>query len=286
MTHIDKLKKELGARGYDLSLEPVEVTKNKVTCTGIRIIDAIHPNVSPIVYYSAAETAETILERILDAVGREAPAFAAGKICDKDYLASHLYLAVSRRGGEMEDVVAGEYLNLDLIMKVVVSGEIGDLELGITKLTYSLLEAAGMTEDEAWAHAFANTGKTVQVCSIAEALGIPEDVPGNMQMYVASTNHGSDGASVIAFPEVLEELCLENGFDALYVIPSSTQEMLVVPYSDTVSVEDLVQMVYEVNAGMVDPLIQLDPAVYQFTLESRSIVVASAQKGGLGHECL
>ena len=70
---------------------------------------------------------------------------------------------------------------------------------------------------------------------------------------------------------------MEQGIESVLILPSSTQELLIIPENDNVCYADFASMVDEVNRAEVDPLIQLDPVVYRYDLESDSIkIVAEA----------
>ena len=93
-------------------------------------------------------------------------------------------------------------------------------------------------------------------------------------MYVATCNKGQDGAAVLFFPDVFRDFCKARGLDRLYMLPSSTQETVVFPWADHFHINELAQMVQEINQTEVDPLIQMDPAVYVYQLSDNSISVA------------
>ena len=59
-----------------------------------------------------------------------------------------------------------------------------------------------------------------------------------------------------------------------YILPSSTEEVIVIAGSklrDDMDVSDLAYMVNEINTAQVDPILQLEPVVYQYTVSSRKI---------------
>ena len=274
MMHIENLSKELGKRGIQVNLEDVSIMKNSVLCTGIRVVDPEHPEISPVVYYSAGETSEAVLERIMDVISLEKPNICMEQVCDRDYLMSHIYLAVSRRGGERDGILVRQWLNLDLILKVAVAFDSDGQETGTVKVSRELLNAAGINEEGAWTQAFANTGDTVTFDNIAAVFGMVEDDL-SIPMYIARANHNADGSAAIAFPDAFGRFCEEHGLDALYVLPSSTQELIVIPAAEAPSEKEMALMVEEINHTCVDPLIQLDPVVYRYLPEDNTLQVAT-----------
>jgi len=272
--HIDKLTKELGAKGIQARLEDISIMKNSVLCTGIRVVDPEHPEISPVVYYSSDETAEAILERIMTVISQPKPDFCMKRVCDRDYLMSHIYLAASRRDGERDGILVKPWLNLDLILKVAVAFDSDGQETGTVKVNRELLDAAGINEEGAWTQAFANTGDTVTFDNIAAVFGIAEEDL-SIPMFIARANHNADGSAAIAFPDAFGRFCRENSLDALYILPSSTQELIVIPAAEAPSEKEMVLMVEEINHTCVDPLIQLDPVVYRYLPEDNTLQVVT-----------
>ena len=59
-----------------------------------------------------------------------------------------------------------------------------------------------------------------------------------------------------------------------YILPSSTEEVIVIAGSklgDNMEVSDLAYMVNEINTAQVDPILQLEPVVYQYTVSSDEV---------------
>lgn len=277
MKHFDKLiQDELRTRGIDLGIEEVEIVKNSVSCKGIRIIHPDHPQIAPVVYYSAEETLEDLISRILEASERENPDYIPEMLKDPRFIAEHLILGVSRRNGEESDVIKKQYLNFDLIMRVELTVSEDSDETMSSKVTVPMLKMAGLQEADAWDIAIANTKRTANIRNLADIfsfLGL-ESEESQAAMYVASCNQGRDGAAVLFYPEVFRDFCETRGLTRLYILPSSTQEAVVFPWADHFQVNDLAQMVFEINQAEVDPLIQMDPAVYVYQLSDNSISVA------------
>ena len=271
MEHIEKVREELRARGIEAGIEEIEVIKNAVPCTGIRIITPGQPQVSPVIYYSAEETVETVVDRILDVMEVQKPACDLSLLSDPDYVRSNLYVTVTHRHGEAENVLRREYLNLDQIMKLVVgkSEDTGDY---VVKVTEDLVRMFGIDEEEAWGYAMRNSESTACIKNIAEFLGFMGGDP--LPMYIATCNGGNDGASVLSFPDLFRVFCDEHGLEALTILPSSTQEVIVLPEEGVPARKALAAMVEEINDSIVDPLLQLDPVVYRYAYADNAIFMA------------
>ena len=133
-----------------------------------------------------------------------------------------------------------------------------------------MMERMGVSPDELHRRAVENSMNCYPaVCRplgdlISDMLGTsdpfePEDM---MPVYVLSNSELIDGAAAIFYPGVAETLQkkLPEGF---YVLPSSTQELLIVP-KNRMDKADLERMVHDVNANEVDPSEQLSDFVHEY----------------------
>ena len=133
------------------------------------------------------------------------------------------------------------------------------------------IEATGVSEEDYWKAAEKNTASAAFICSMAELLGLYAD--NDDTLYVATT-HLPGGASVLYLPDLFRQYCEEHGEEMCYILPSSTEEVIVIAGSklgDDMEVSDLAYMVNEINTAQVDPILQLEPVVYQYTVSSRKI---------------
>ena len=263
----DELKKDLQSRG----LEPYEVTtiKNGVPCTGITF-RGLQGNVSPVIYYSEDESIEAFHQRLFSVIDAETPAIDVNLLRDWSYVREHVYPAVHRCGSE--DIIKRNYLNLEAYLRIEL---LLDDKIGTVKILPWMLDCWNVSEDELWEAAMQNGNGRYHIRSMSEMLGIPGDDAESM--YVATTDEISDGAAAILFPELFHRFCEEHGEQALIILPSSTQEMMVIPESAlsmmNIDAAYLAQMVHEINEAQVEPRLQLQAAVYRFSLDTDEITV-------------
>ena len=229
---IDELKNE----GIDF--ESIEVVKNNVRCKGVRLITS--ENVSPIIYYSDTDTIEQFMLRVRTALQSDVPRDSVRLLTDLRYVKSHVYLAAQKRGED--DIVKKEYLNLELYMRVML--DLGEQAgTGSVKVTPGLVEQLGITTDELWKCASANSHAKSNIRSMARSF------------------------------------CEDHGEEACYMLPSSTEEILVLQETalDNVllTVDDLVHMVETINRDQVDPILRLEPAVYRYSVDTDEIDVVA-----------
>ena len=111
---------------------------------------------------------------------------------------------------------------------------------------------------------------------MSEILGLPDD---DQPLYIATTGQMTGGASVLYFPEVFRSFCEDHGEEACYMLPSSTEEILVLRETalddGLLTVDELVRMVETINEDQVDPVLQLEPAVYRYDNNTDEIDVVA-----------
>lgn len=257
---LEALRKE----GVDA--EQVTVTKNGVPCKGFRIITG-DGQVSPVVYFSEEETISEFVARVHRIMAEKLPEIPTQKMTDWKYVRDNIFLSLAKRG--TEEVVKKQYLNLELQIRLRL--DLGPDQSGTIRATEKLIEATGVSEEDFWKAAEKNTASAAFICSMAELLGLYAD--DDDTLYVATT-HLPGGASVLYLPDLFRQYCEEHGEDMCYILPSSTEEVIVIAGSklrNDLEVSDLAYMVNEINAAQVDPILQLEPVVYQYTLFSNAI---------------
>ena len=266
----ETLKKE------KIEAESIEIIKNGVPCKGVRLITS--ENVSPIIYFSEQDTLETFLTRVRAAraaLESDVPTDSVNLLTDPTYVRSHVYLAAQKKSED--DIVKRDYLNLELYLRIML--DLGEQAgTGSVKVTPGLVEQLGIAEDELWKCASANSHAGSNIRSMAEVLGLP-DTDGEQSLYVATTGQLTGGASVLYFPEIFHAFCEDHGEEACYMLPSSTEEILVLRETaldnGRLTVNDLVRMVETINEDQVDPILQLEPAVYRYSIDSDEIGVVA-----------
>ena len=265
---IDELKNE------GIEAESIETVKNGVCCKGLRVIKK-GSDISPIIYYSEQDTIEQFMMRVKAALESDVPTDSVRLLTDLRYVRSHVYLAAQKKSED--DIVKRDYLNLELYLRIML--DLGEQAgTGSVKVTPGLVEQLGIAEDELWKCASANSHAGSNIRSMAEVLGLP-DTDGEQSLYVATTGQLTGGASVLYFPEIFHAFCEDHGEEACYMLPSSTEEILVLRETaldnGRLTVNDLVRMVETINEDQVDPILQLEPAVYRYSIDSDEIGVVA-----------
>jgi hypothetical protein len=115
-----------------------------------------------------------------------------------------------------------------------------------------LMEAAGMSEEEAWKRAESNTIEDTEEQRIEDALGVPEEVKEKspFQTYVISNKEGYYGAGAATIR--VERFLRKHGTKSMAVLPSSLHEMLIIPGVTADDLCGLTEIVRDVNTTEVE----------------------------------
>lgn len=251
-----------------ITVKEVETVKNGVSCTGYQIDTGT--NIKPVVYYSPDETIEAFVARVCEIAKKPVPQVDVEMITSRKYLLEKSFICLQKKGGE--EICKRSFLDLEMYVRVGV--DIAD-GTGTIKVTPEMVERAGITEDDLFRAAQENSEEKAQILSMAEAIGLDEAVMGANPFYVASYPDKAHGAGLLAVNKVLHDFCATNGFGQIYILPSSTEEILLLPvkFSDP---ETLAAMVNSVNAETVDPLLQLNPTAYLYDDNLETVTIACA----------
>lgn len=98
------------------------------------------------------------------------------------------------------------------------------------------------------------------------------EFPENVNLYILTNNIGINGAACILYDDVIEDFA--NSIDEdLYIIPSSIHEVLIVPVSDSIMKEDLINLVQHVNKWSVISSEVLSNQVYTYSQSNKMITL-------------
>lgn len=277
MLNIEKLKEILKEEGIES--EQITITKNNVLCQAIRIILPEHPSVSPVIYYNSKETLESFLFKIHAVLDLGDPQIDVKKLTDLEYVKSHLTLGIQRKSTNT-NLVKKEILNLELYMKITLELKNTD-EIGTCKLNCNLQEQLNVSEKELWEAAFANTVSHYSLKNMYQMCGIDDN--DDCMMYVV-TSSLQNAATALCFPKLFEKFCIEKREAGCYILPSSLEELIVLPASAVersgMCASSLANMVQSVNAEAVEPEIQLDAVAYYYSTESNDIQIVAEYENG------
>ena len=266
--YLENCRKELEANG--IHSEIVQMQKNAVLATGLRL-GGTDEVIRPIIYPRDGEPMCEIIECAKNALKMRTDVDAT-LLQSWDYVKDHIHLSIQRRSDEA--VIKKSCMNLDLVMRVQIDMPGGNK--GSVKVTKTLLDVLGVKEEVLWTEARRNSCAESKIRSMGEMIGLEED--GASQLYVVTTDDMTNGAAVLAIPELFRDFCLGNAEAYCFILPSSTEEVIVVPGSKAPEQPQvLAEMVRDINESIVDPVIRLEPVAYRYSLDTDCIeIVAQA----------
>lgn len=270
--------KELQGRGYEA--ESHEVIKNGVSMKGI-IIRSNDP-ITPILYTDdLVKMAEECGQGISDVADVLVKKYEQQKdieidvnqLMNRETILSHIYIGIQKKSGEKIEKKPCEFEGLEKYLYVKHSTKGRHYSL---KLSQQIMGAINLSSDEAWHYAEKNTfavGETQiqNVASMLSGMGYISDEVAEAesdfpQLYVVTNQAKYRGASAILDKAVLKEFGKKHKIKKLAVLPSSIHEMLVMPYNESINMDDLSFMVVDVNANKVEPEERLADRAYMIEL--------------------
>ena len=192
----------------------------------------------------------------------------------------------------LESIPYIKYLDLAVIFHCLVHNV--EEGLGTIRITNEHLELWGITIEEMKSLALKNTMKKFPaiIRSMEEVIGellieeltetsLPSDLQeeidlfkqetrqlreenGSTNMYILSNNKGINGATCILYKNVLKQFAEQLQSD-LFILPSSIHEVILIPYHNSISYQQLTKMVQEVNLTQVAGDEVLSDKVYYYS---------------------
>lgn len=268
--NLEQLLTELKEEKIDA--RQVTLTKNGVVCKGIRVsMDGT--NVAPIIYYSRSDTMDELYARVHRAIAMSDSSKMddlVKRLRDWDYVERHVVPSICRDDAADPSWIRRDYLDLTVSMRVMLDAD--NFESAGIYITQAFVDEMGFSIGALWGAARANSQSGYRVEALSSVVGVDPDEPDLLYVVVGREN----GATALLYPEIFRSFCEKYGEPWCYILPSSTEEVLIVPGREAdalLSVKEMAQMVQTINAEQVAPEIQLEPSVYRFDCERDEISV-------------
>lgn len=188
----------------------------------------------------------------------------------------------------LKSVPHREFCDLSIVYRLVA--EIDENGIQSAMIGNNLAERLGMDEQALYKVAIENTKRLLPpvtknmnevIKEMFAADGMPEEIaemmveemPADTTMYVISNNQGINGAVSMLYENELHDLAEKLETD-LYLLPSSTHEVIAVPAAVGDPYE-LAQMVAEINMGQVELADRLSNQVYHYDKDLRKLTMAT-----------
>lgn len=263
----ERIIEELAKAGYEA--QAIDPVKNDVKKAGISVVTGIAGiNLSPIFYmdyleenYPSEEEAAGFITRYIVSHKEEMEKEAENvkRLSDPGYILDNIYIGMQRASSQ-EGIIKrpSEFEGIEEYLYVRIQAP-GRSEYGDVKIPEDMLTKAGISAAAAWEKALANV--------TAEAGIAPMPGPyGGTVFYILTNRQRNRGASSILAKEKIIDFAREHGYKMLYILPSSVDEVLLVPdeggFQD---IEILSKMVKEVNETELLPEERLADRAYIIT---------------------
>ena len=247
------------ARGYEA--EEKDSVKNGVIFEGIVIKS--DDMIAPIIYTQGLiEEAERRNMPLSEVVSQVIRLYEENKnidICVEEL--SHVRIAL-QKDSEQDLVKAGSgYAGIEKYL--YIRGDAGYT----VKMNTGFLKNSGISEEEIWEQAQANTFAETKIRTMREIMsdllgGYVEEDEAPVQMYVVTNQSGLMGASAILDKKTIADYFSGSGITSFIVLPSSVHEMLLVPEQLSPGMEELNEMVRSINETQVRPEERLTDRAY------------------------
>lgn len=283
----------------DCKINMMPVRKNNnVTLTGITILEN-GTNISPTIYIDelikqnlSPSEIVTQIKRRYEEAKHDQPHFEVGSLTDFNKMQSKICYRLVNTGHnqelletvpylELQDLSVLFYLNLDN-GSAVIHNSLADLwnvdaddlfELA-SKNTPILnkMDVGTMSDvmfDIFWEEHYSELAfedKEQAKLKFEEDLNIDSE---SCPMYIVSNQQRNYGAATLLYDEgaAIGKIAMTISPKGCYVLPSSTHELILIPKSASISLEDLKAMVADVNRTQVNPVDYLSDNVYELDPE-------------------
>ena len=190
------------------------------------------------------------------------------KLSDTDWVLARLSIALQLTSDEAIIKKATEFEGIEQYLIIREEEDGGCYSI---KMTKELLDHASISEDEAWHEAMIHICRDTTLISLdqmmADLMGADYDASfPKSTIHVITTTTKTKGASAILNREALSNFAKHYRTRELIVLPSTKQEMLIIPFDGSMKLEDMSAMVKEVNATEVDPKDRLTDRAYLLRL--------------------
>lgn len=260
----------------DKYLEKAQITINEVTKNNGLVLDGIHivfkdddSKIVPVIYlnqfYDAYSNGNLSIDEITDQIVSmrekavvDAPKEYIDLLTKWDNVKNNIYpMLVATKGNEnlLKSLLTRPFLDLSIIYMI----RIGETKEAISsvKITENLAQTYNVDEETVYETAMENLEKDeYSLCDIreviSEMMGLDSDECEDDElshalddkMYVLTNKIKMNGAAGMLNMNLIGEKFKNRSF---YILPSSIHELILVPYQDEMSVDELNAMIQEVN---------------------------------------
>lgn len=294
----DEVDKRTGDN-YNVRIDEV-VKNNGIVLSGLTVMKD-DSNISPTIYLEEFYKSyinddvsiKSIVDDIMEIYNRNKVNRSVDIQCFTDYDSIrerivYKLINTEKNKEQLMDIPHVEFLDLSIVFECLVT----DRELGNATILIrnSHMRMWDVTTETLYRQACINTPRLNKYCMtnicdvICEIMENAEndsfdrdsieELGDVMPMYVLTNKRKLHGAACILYPELMKDLAtaLRSGF---YIIPSSIQEVLIIPDGEKVCSGNIIDIIKEVNDTQVDPEEILSYSVYFYDMEAEEIKIVN-----------
>lgn len=291
----------------DAEIDVIENQKLNETYTGL-VIHRVGERLSPTInlnrffeQYDVSDQATFfyVMNRIADMIQEPPVDLEVDQFLDYEAMKSQLFIRISRVEGNESLMEEIPYRKIeDLVMTYHLAFGVNETGTSTAMITNRLMQEFQITPEQLHEDALRNSPKifpekieplgTMMKRMLAEDMsreGMSDeeirhmidsmDMGVPMPLVVVTNEHTINGAAVLFYPELMDQLgeMLDGDY---FILPSSVHEVLLLPDDGLHSAKELKELVSEVNATTVEPEDRLTNEVYHYDTKERVFEKAHA----------
>lgn len=249
--------------------------------------------------YEQGRSIHNIMGAIAETLKMEMPQFDLKSMIDFESAKKLLFIRVNNLESNAEYLKNLPYTVVeDMAITYHLAVTVDEHGVSSAPVTNDILKSYGVDKEELHQAALENSANLfpVNTCSLNEMMknlmveqfremDMPEEMMEEMleefqtaeenPMTVVTNDVKINGAAVIFYPEVMDELAKQIGGD-YFILPSSVNEVLILPDNGSLSAQELKEMVTSINATEVAPNERLTDQVYHYDPIDRVFEKASS----------
>ncbi|MDO4649671.1 MAG: DUF5688 family protein [Eubacteriales bacterium] len=207
----------------------------------------------------------------------DAPKFDVAAITDYSQMKDRLFVDVvgaERNAGILSKVPHVQVEDMAMVYRIQVGQRDGEVASAL--ITNQMMDSMGVTTEQLHEDALANAAQLhpAKVQNLSEVLAEMSGMPVEMiessapPLIVVSNEDKIKGASALFYPDMMDQIAKQVGGD-FFVLPSSIHEVLAMPDTGELNVDELKAMVTSINGDVVDPADVLTDQVYHYDSKDR-----------------
>lgn len=282
----DNIKNYLPSRFQDAEVSVNDVIKNNglelsglnIRCQGEDVVPCIYLNSYYEEYQEYEMSISDVCKRVAEARLQNEIQADVKNITSPEYVKKNVFFKAVSAEYNQEILQQVPYtVKNDLLITYHVSVDVGNTGCASYRLKNELMEKIGYDKDTLHEFAMKNTPelfppKFTSMKDIMMEYGMPMEMIGDIpSMYILMDSKGGNGASAMFYPGVLDDISKQIGKD-LIILPSSVNEVIILPKEENMNAEELRNMVNEVNMTQVEPQEVLSNNVYEYDFRAKVLV--------------